>query len=183
MFSRKARRRRSAGLPSSPSAVLRRYAPVRLRGHPIGGSAHPRVSLRGPAKVRPTPVVLAGVLAELGVRYTVDADGDLCSMWDGCRVYLMLTGPDSTVLRVLVVVERRAGIEDKPWLLDLVDDWNRSRLSGKAYTTVGDDGQVGLCAEHVFDFSLPVERQLLVSMVRRWIVSLLRFSTWVGERV
>lgn len=134
-------------------------------------------------RVRPTMTEVATILTDLGVRYTVDTDQDLCTRWEGCRIYLMLAGAERSALRAMVVLERTRGIEDKPRLVDLADDWNRSRLSAKAYTSVGDDGRVGLRAEYVFDFEVPVPRQMLVLTVRRWIVSLLRFATWAGERL
>jgi hypothetical protein len=139
--------------------------------------------VREPAQVRPSVELLQEVLWELGIRSFVDDEGDIGCMWEGCRIYFLLTGPEEEILRVQVVLDRRGDIGDKPWLLDVADDWNRNHVFGKAYTTVGDDGRVGLCAEHVFDFAVPVERSVLVSMVRWWVSSLLRFSTWVGERV
>jgi hypothetical protein len=139
--------------------------------------------LREPAGVRPSRALLQGILRELDVRAFVDDEGDLGCRGEECRIYFFLAGQDQQVLRVQAVLDRRFDIDDKPWLLDLADDWNRTRMFGKAYTSVGDDGRVALCAEHAFDLGVPVERPVLVSMVRWWISSLLRFASWAGERV
>lgn len=142
-----------------------------------------RRSISGRSRVRPSRELLQQILREIDIRCFVDDDGDLGCRWENCRIYFLLTGPDRDVLRVQAVLDHRSDIEAKPWLLDLADDWNRSRLFVKAYTTVGDDGRVGLCAEHVFDFMVPIERHTLVYLVRWWVASLLKFSAWVGERV
>ena len=139
--------------------------------------------LREPAGVRPSLELLQDILYELDVSPFVDDEGDLGCGWEGCRIYFFLAGDEQDVLRVQAILDRRYDIDDKPWLLDLADDWNRTRMFGKAYTSVGDDGRAGLCAEHVFDFAVPVDRSTLVHMVRWWISSLLRFSRWVAERV
>jgi hypothetical protein len=140
-------------------------------------------SRREPAGVRPSLELLREILSELDIRSFDDDEGDLGCMWEGCRIYFFLAGPHQEILRVQALLDRRCDIEDKPLLLDIADDWNRTRMFGKAYTSVGDDGRVGLCAEHVFDFAVPVARPVLVSMVRWWIASLLKFAGWVGERV
>jgi len=135
---------------------------------------------REPARVRPSLELLQNILRELDIRSFVDDEGDLGCIWEGCRIYFFFAGPDQEILRVQAILDRRFDIDQKPWLLDVADDWNRTRMFGKAYTSVGDDGRVGLCAEHVFDFAVPVERSVLVYMVRWWISSLLKFSSWAG---
>ena len=138
---------------------------------------------RSPARVRPTRELVQEILHDLDIRYFVDDEGDLGCMWERCRIYFFFQGPQREVLQARAYLDQRFDIDFKPLLLDLTDDWNRTKPFPKAFTTVGDDGRVGLCAEHTFDFEVPVERAVLVYMVRWWLSSLLKFSTWVGERV
>lgn len=122
------------------------------------------------------------VLRESAIRFFVDDEGDIGSIWDNCHIYFFLHGEHGEILQLRVYLPRHFDIGDKAMLLDLLDEWNRTKMFPKAYTVTADDGQVTVTAEHTFDFEPGVPRELLRFTINGWVSTLLRFVEWFGDR-
>jgi hypothetical protein len=136
----------------------------------------------GTTEVLPTIPLLQQLLDEYGLRHVIDVDGDLAVRWEKCSIYFFFYGDKHEVLQARLYLNRRFAVEDRGTLALLLDEWNRTRLFGKAYTILPDDGMVGVCAEECHDFEMSTRAQLKY-VVALWIDSLLRFAEWIDEQV
>lgn len=146
------------------------------------GTRQRRREPSGPTEVLPTIPLLQQLLDEYGLRHMIDADGDLAVRWEKCSIYFFFYGEKNEVLQARLYLNRRFAVEDRGTLALLLDEWNRTRLFGKAYTILPDDGMVGVCAEECHDFESATRAQLKY-VVALWIDSLLRFAEWIDEQV
>jgi hypothetical protein len=160
--------RRSRSLPDASAAN-------RLESRPA--------PLKGGVPVIPTRPMLQQVLDGYGLAHSIDDDGDLLVTWDNCSVYLFHYGDRREVLQARLYINRRFEVESRSRLAGVLDDWNRTKLFPKAYTVLPDDGMVGICAEHCFDFEAGTTRPALTYTLGVWIDTLLRFAEWVDEQV
>lgn len=135
----------------------------------------------GQTAVLPTIPLLQQLLDEYGLRHVIDSDGDLAVRWEKCTIYFFFYGDSNEVLQTRLYLNRRFAVESRGALALLVDEWNRTRLFGKAYTILPDDGMVGICAEECHDFTGTTRAQLK-HVVGIWIDSLLRFAEWIDEQ-
>ena len=128
---------------------------------------------RPPSTTRtiPTTALLQQILDEFGLLHGIDDDGDLVVRWERCSIYFFHYGDRGEVLQARLYVNER------------YDDWNRTKLFPKAYTVLPDDGRVGICAEHAYDFEVGVARDQLKEAVRVWIQTLLNFADWLEEQI
>lgn len=136
-----------------------------------------------PTFVFPTTPLLQDILDEYGLKHWIDADGDLAVKWPNCQLYFFQNGEENEVLQARMYLLRRFPVEMRPRLALALDDWNRTRLFPKAYTILPDDGKLGICAEHVYDFELGATRDQLHHTVGVWIQTLLGFADWVDEQL
>ena len=139
--------------------------------------------MRGGLPVIPTRPMLQQILDEYGLAHAIDDDGDMVVTWDNCSIYLFHYGERREVMQARLYVNRRFEVESRSSLIGLLDDWNRTKLFPKAYTVLPDDGMVGICAEHCFDFEAGTTRSALKHTIGMWIDTLLRFAEWVDEQV
>ncbi len=130
----------------------------------------------------PSIALVGQLLDEFGLTHTLDSDGDLLVRWEKCSVYFFFYGEQDEVLQARLYLNRRFSVDDRGALTLLLDEWNRTRLFGKAYTILPDDGMVAICAEECHDFEGATRGQLKYT-VATWIDSLLRFADWVDEQV
>jgi hypothetical protein len=135
----------------------------------------------GQTVVLPTIPLLQQLLDEYGLRHVIDSDGDLAVRWEKCTIYFFFYGDGNEVLQARLYLNRRFAVESRASLALLLDEWNRTRLFGKAYTILPDDGMVGICAEECHDFSGSTRAQVK-HVVAIWIDSLLRFAEWIDEQ-
>ncbi|MEP6851419.1 MAG: YbjN domain-containing protein [bacterium] len=144
----------------------------------VGGSRPSAVPV-----VVPTTAVLQQILDGFGLVHLIDEDGDLVVRWERCSVYFFHYGDHDEVLQARLYLNARFDVDNRPALTVLLDDWNRTKLFPKAYTILPDDGMVGVCAEHAFDFESGGTREQLSFTVGSWINTLLRFADWIDEQV
>ena len=137
----------------------------------------------GSTLVLPTTALLQQILDEFGLTHGIDDDGDLVVRWEKYSVYFFSYGQQGEVLQARAYLNRRFPVESRTALVVMLDDWNRTKLSPKAYSVLPDDGMVGICAEQCQDFELGATRAQLKYAVGSWIDSLLRFVEWVDEQV
>ena len=133
--------------------------------------------------VLPSTPLLQQILDEYGLKHTFDDDGDLTVRWEKCNVFFFYYGEKKEVVQARLYLNRRFSVDLRPTVALLLDDWNRTKLFPKAYTVLPDDGAVGICAEHVFDFEAGVTREQLKYTIGVWIDTLLRFAEWVDEQL
>jgi hypothetical protein len=136
----------------------------------------------GATAVLPSIPLLQQLLDEYGLRHAIDSDGDLVVRWEKCSVYFFFYGEHSEVLQARLYLNRRFAVDDRATLALLLDEWNRTRLFGKAYTILPDDGMVGICAEECHDFDGATRSQLKY-VVALWIDCLLRFAEWIDDQM
>ncbi|MDQ6936769.1 MAG: YbjN domain-containing protein [Actinomycetota bacterium] len=136
-----------------------------------------------PTLVPPTTPAIQQILDGYGLVHAIDEDGDLVVRWERCNIFFFHYGERQEVLQARLYLNARFDVENRPALTVLLDDWNRTKLFPKAYTVLPDDGMVGVCAEHVFDFEAGATREQLTFTVGSWIHTLLRFADWIDEQV
>lgn len=139
--------------------------------------------LRGGIAIIPSRPVLQQVLDEYGLAHVIDDDGDLVVRWDNCSIYLFHYGDRREVLQARLYINRRFEVELRSSLIEVLDDWNRTKLFPKAHTVLPDDGMVGICAEHCVDFESGTTRSARKYTVGVWFDTLLRFAEWIDEQV
>lgn len=113
----------------------------------FGGQPEPQP--QGPAgPVVPDQDLVKQLLDQMELKYVVDDEGDLAAPWEEFRTYFMFRGEgDQAVYSVRTFFDRPHQIDEKPQLLEAIDDWNRRTLWPKVYTHTHDDGTVRLIGE------------------------------------
>jgi hypothetical protein len=133
--------------------------------------------------VPPSVALVQQILDEFGLKHSVDADGDLVVRWEHGSLYFFFYGERNEVLQARLYLNRRFSVDARSALTLLLDEWNRTKLFPKAYTVLPDDGMVGVCAEHCYDFETGATREQFKYAVGVWIDTLLRFGGWLDEQV
>lgn len=136
----------------------------------------------GRTPVAPSVALVGQLLDEFGLTHALDDDGDVIVRWEKCSIYVFFYGEQHEVVQTRLYLNRRFSVDDRGALALLVDEWNRTRLFGKAYTILPDDGMVAICAETTHDFE-GASRAQLKHTLATWIDSLLRFADWVDEQL
>jgi hypothetical protein len=137
----------------------------------------------GGTLVLPSVALVQQLLDEFGLKHTIDEDGDLVVRWEKCNLFFFFYGQKHEVLQARLYLNRRFDVEARTGLALMLDEWNRTKLFPKAYTVLPDDGMVGVCAEHCYDFEAGVTRVQLKYTASMWIDTLLRFADWLDQQV
>jgi hypothetical protein len=137
----------------------------------------------GSTLVLPTVALVQQLLDEFGLVHSIDDDGDLVVRWERCSIYFFFYGEHREVLQARMYLNRRFDVENRTVLALLTDEWNRTKLFPKAFTILPDDGRVGLCAEHAYDYESGTTRAQLKYAIGMWVDTLLRFSDWVDDQL
>lgn len=106
-----------------------------------------------PAQV-PTPITrdrVEAALKERDFKYFLDSDGDLGGDWDDHRFYFLFFGPEKEVFQTRGFYTRPLGIEARPTVLSVLDDFHREKLFPKLYTRIEND-KLQVFAEHSYDY-------------------------------
>ncbi|MET9271057.1 YbjN domain-containing protein [Kribbella sp. NPDC003557] len=124
------------------------------------------------------------LLDQMEIKHVVDEEGDLAAPWETFRTYFMFRGEgDQRVLSVRTFYDRRYGLDDKPGLLETIDDWHRTTLWPKVYTHTGDAGDVSLIGESQMLIGVGVELDHFVQEVVSWIRAAIEFDRWLLEQL
>ena len=147
----------------------------------FGGQPEPeQAGASGP--VLPDQDLVKQLLEQMELKYVVDDEGDLAAPWEQFRTYFMFRGEEEQqVFSVRTFYDRPHGIELKPQLLEVIDDWNRRTLWPKVYTHTHDDGSVRLIGEAQLLIGLGVGLEHFVSSTVSWVRASIEFDKWVGE--
>ncbi|MFI6085123.1 YbjN domain-containing protein [Streptomyces sp. NPDC051217] len=149
--------------------------------------AQPQPQAAGPAgPVVPDQDLVKQLLDQMELKYVVDDEGDLAAPWEDFRTYFMFRGEDDQqVFSVRTFYDRPHALEDKPKILDAIDDWNRRTLWPKVYSHVHEeeDGPttVRLIGEAQMLIGTGVSLEHFVSSTVSWVRASIEFDKWLVE--
>ncbi|GAA2638089.1 YbjN domain-containing protein [Streptomyces axinellae] len=123
------------------------------------------------------------LLDQMELKYVVDDEGDLAAPWEEFRTYFMFRGEEEQqVFSVRTFYDRPHTIEEKPRLLEAIDDWNRRTLWPKVYSHTHDDGSVRLIGEAQMLIGTGVSLEHFVSSTVSWVRASIEFDKWLVEQ-
>ncbi|MGW2562285.1 YbjN domain-containing protein [Streptomyces sp. NPDC001514] len=132
----------------------------------------------------PDQTVLQQLLDQLQLKHTIDDEGDLLAPWADFRIYLMFRGSEEQqVFSVRTFYDRPFPPEDRPQLLEWVDEWNQRTLWPKVCTYTPDDGQIRLVGEVQTLIGTGVDPQHFVACTVSWIQGSLEFDRYLAQRL
>ncbi|MDB1086044.1 YbjN domain-containing protein [Streptomyces sp. ACA25] len=132
--------------------------------------------------VTPNQDLVKQLLEQMKLKYVVDKEGDLAAPWEEFRTYFMFRGEEAQqIFSVRTFYDRPHNIEDKPQLLETVNDWNRRTLWPKVYTHTHDDGTVRLIGEAQMLIGTGVALEHFVSSTVSWVRASIEFDKWLVE--
>lgn len=118
----------------------------------------------------------------LAVKYFTDSDGDVGAFYSGFRIYFVLLDEDAGYprLRCQVYPDRTVTLDERLWLLDRLDAWNREYYVIKAYTEIGPDGVRAIGDEVLYlDQGAPPD---LGAVLERIISAVCTSVSWLGDQ-
>nr|WP_202486120.1 YbjN domain-containing protein [Streptomyces sp. SID4985] len=149
----------------------------------FGGQPDPQP--QGPVgPVVPDQDLVKQLLEQMELKYVVDEEGDLAAPWEQFRTYFMFRGEDEqAVFSVRTFYDRPHKIDEKPQLLETVDEWNRRTLWPKVYTHTHEDGTVRLIGEAQMLVGTGVDLNHFVSSTVSWVRAAIEFDKWIVEQL
>lgn len=90
---------------------------------------------------------------------------------------------DQAVYSVRTFYDRPHKIDDKPALLEAIDDWNRRTLWPKVYSHTHDDGTVRLIGEAQMLIGQGINLEFFVSSTVSWVRAAIEFDRWLAEQL
>ena len=170
----------SGGSPDVPAT------PPILEPNPTdqtGGLASAEMQLHDESPAGPVTVdqdLVKQVLDQMELKYVVDDDGDLVASWEQFRTYFMFRGEgDEQVFSVRTFYDRPHQIDEKPQLMEPIDDWNRRTLWPKVYSHARDDGTLRLIGETQTLIGTGVDLQHFVACTVSWVRAAIEFDVWL----
>ncbi|AQU67382.1 YbjN domain-containing protein [Streptomyces niveus] len=150
--------------------------------------AQPQPQAAGTAgPVVPDQDLVKQLLDQMELKYVVDDEGDLAAPWEEFRTYFMFRGEgDQQVFSVRTFYDRPHAIDDKPKILDAIDDWNRRTLWPKVYSHVHEEEDGGpttvrLIGEAQMLIGTGVSLEHFVSSTVSWVRASIEFDKWIVE--
>ncbi|MFF6933883.1 YbjN domain-containing protein [Streptomyces sp. NPDC008312] len=154
----------------------------------FGGQPEPQAS--GPeGPVVPDQDLIKQLLEQMELKFVVDDEGDLAAPWEDFRTYFMFRGEEEQqVFSVRTFYDRPHALDQRPVLLDAIDDWNRRTLWPKVYTHAheGEEGAAGsvrLVGEAQMLIGTGVSLEHFVSSTVSWVRASIEFDKWLVERL
>ncbi|KRV47626.1 hypothetical protein AQ490_06970 [Wenjunlia vitaminophila] len=143
----------------------------------------PQSAPGGSPVVNPDQDLVKQLLDQMELKYLVDDEGDLAAPWENFRVYFMFRGENKELYAVRTFYDRAYPLDDKPRLLEVIDEWNRDTLWPKVYTHTHDDGVVRLIGEAQMVLAGGVNLEHFVSSTASWVQAAIGFDQWLTERL
>ncbi|MEV1006543.1 YbjN domain-containing protein [Streptomyces sp. NPDC049881] len=136
------------------------------------------------APIMPNAELVKQLLERMKLKYVVDKQGDVVAPWKDFRTYFMFRGEKAQrILSVRTFYDRRHSIDDKPLLLETVDEWNHTTLWPKVSTHTNDDGTVRLIGEIPMLIGAGVGFDHFIASVASWVRAGIEFDKWLVERL
>ncbi len=134
--------------------------------------------------IKPDADLVKQLLDQMKLKYVVDKEGDLVAPWENFRTYFMFRGEDAQrIFSVRTFYDRKHDIEEKPRLLEVINEWNRRTLWPKVYTHTHDDGTVRLIGEIQMLIGTGVALDHYVSSTVSWIRASIEFDKWLVQEL
>lgn len=134
--------------------------------------------------IKPDQELVKQLLEQMKLKYVVDKEGDLVAPWEKFRTYFMFRGEEQQqIFSVRTFYDRQHSIEDKPQLLETINEWNRRTLWPKVYTHTHDDGTVRLIGEIQMLIGTGVALDHYVSSTVSWIRASIEFDKWLVQEL
>ncbi len=134
--------------------------------------------------VVPDKALIKQLLDRMKLKHTEDKQGDVVAPWKSFRTYFMFRGEkQQQVLSVRTFYDRPHTLDQKPALLESIDDWNRRTLWPKVYTHTSDEGTVRLIGEVQMLIGVGVNLDHFVSSMVSWVRASLEFDKWLTEQL
>ncbi|UED85012.1 YbjN domain-containing protein [Streptomyces profundus] len=134
--------------------------------------------------IMPNQDLVKQLLDRMQLKYVVDKQGDLVAPWKQFRTYFMFRGEkQQRVLSVRTFYARPYTLDDKPRLLESVDEWNHTTLWPKVYTHTNDDGTVRLVGDVHMLLGAGVAFDHFVASTVSWVRAAMEFDKWLVERL
>jgi hypothetical protein len=145
-----------------------------------GGGSQPPTP---PPVVVPNQELVAQLLDQMQLKHAVDQEGDLLAPWEGFRVFYMFRGEQKELFAVRAFYDRTYPLEQKPVLLEALDEWNRDTLWPKVYSHTQDDGVVRVIGESQMIIGMGVSLEYFVATTANWTQASIAFDQWLAERL
>ncbi|MGC4947325.1 YbjN domain-containing protein [Streptomyces sp. DT224] len=155
--------------------------------------AQPEPQAAGPeGPVVPDQDLVKQLLDQMELKYVVDDEGDLAAPWEEFRTYFMFRGEgEQQVFSVRTFYDRPHATDQRPVLLDAIDDWNRRTLWPKVYTHTHEPEEgaeeggpsVRLIGEAQMLIGTGVSLEHFVSSTVSWVRASIEFDKWLLERL
>jgi hypothetical protein len=171
-----------------PSAIPNFGGQPKRRAQGEGQQQGQEQAQQGQAKkptgpIMPNAELVKQLLERMKLKYVEDKSGDVVAPWKHFRVYFMFRGEErQRVLTVRTFYDRPHTIEDKPQLLQNIDEWNHSTLWPKVYTHTSDDGTVRLVGDFQLLLGAGVGFDHFVASMVSWVRAAGEFDKWLVER-
>ncbi|NBM19344.1 YbjN domain-containing protein [Streptomyces sp. GC420] len=153
----------------------------------FGGQPNPQQASGPAGPVVPDQDLVKQLLDQMELKYVVDDEGDLAAPWEQFRTYFMFRGeegqPETQIFSVRTFYDRPHKIDEKPQLLEALDDWNRRTLWPKVYSHTHDDGTVRLIGEAQMLIGTGVGLEHFVSSTVSWVRASIEFDRWLVEQL
>ncbi|NJP67383.1 YbjN domain-containing protein [Streptomyces sp. ventii] len=134
--------------------------------------------------IKPDADLVKQLLDQMKLKYVVDKEGDLVAPWENFRTYFMFRGEKAQrIFSVRTFYDRKHDIEEKPRLLEVINEWNRRTLWPKVYTHTHDDGTVRLIGEIQMLIGTGVALDHYVSSTVSWIRASIEFDKWLVQEL
>ncbi|MFI6648297.1 YbjN domain-containing protein [Streptomyces sp. NPDC050529] len=157
----------------------------------FGGQPEPQAA--GPeGPVVPDQDLVKQLLEQMELKYVVDDEGDLAAPWEDFRTYFMFRGEgEQKVFSVRTFYDRPHDTDQRPVLLDAIDDWNRRTLWPKVYTHTHEPEEgsedtgasVRLIGEAQMLIGTGVSLEHFVSSTVSWVRASIEFDKWLLEHL
>lgn len=155
---------------------------ARQSGGPQEG--RPQQGRRPTAPIIPNQELVKQLLERMKLKYVVDKQGDLVAPWKSFRTYIMFRGEkQQRIMSVRTFYDRPYTVEDKPRLLEAVDEWHHTTLWPKVYTHTNDEGTVRLIGEAQMLIGVGVSFDHFVSSLVSWVRAAVEFDKWLVNRL
>lgn len=123
------------------------------------------------------------LLDQLELKYVED-EGDLVVPWESFRTFFMFRGEgEQRIFSIRTFYDKVYPLDEKPQLLEILDDWNRNLLWPKVYSVTTDDGSVRVIGESHLLLGAGLSAEAFAMSMVSWVRADIDFNRWLGEQL
>jgi hypothetical protein len=136
----------------------------------------------GAALVLPDQDLVKQLLEQMELKFAVDEEDDLLAPWEDFRIYFMFRGdPGQQIYVVRTFYDAAHSVDDKPRLLEAVDEWNRNNLWPKVYSHTDDEGVVRLIGDVQLLIGNGIALEQFITSTVSWVRASVDFEQWIAK--